>query len=96
MRFLETRFSELRLDRNLKQKDIAKILNISENRYSNYERRVNDLTLEMSNKLANFYNVSLDYLFGISNKNSKIKNKNINLQILQKRLLKLRKEKNLT
>lgn len=96
MKFLETRFSELRLDRNLKQKDIAKILNISENRYSNYERRVNDLTLEMSNKLANFYNVSLDYLFGISNKNSKIKNKNINLQILQKRLLKLRKEKNLT
>lgn len=66
MRFLETSFFELRLDRNLKQKDIAKILNISENRYSKYERRVNDLTLEMSNELANFYNISLDYLFGIS------------------------------
>lgn len=96
MKFLETRFSELRLDRNLKQKDIAKILNISENRYSKYERRINDLTLEMSNKVANFYNVSLDYLFGISNKNFKVNNKDINLKLLQKRLLELRKENKLS
>lgn len=96
MKFLETKFSELRLDRNLKQKDIAKILNISENRYSKYERRINDLTLEMSNKVANFYNVSLDYLFGISNKNFKVNNKDINLKLLQKRLLELRKENKLS
>lgn len=95
MRDNETRFAELRLDKNLKQKDLAKMLNISEDRYSKYERRINDLTLEMSNKIANFYDVSLDYLFGISNKKFTGKKSKIDLTLLPKRLLELRKEKKL-
>lgn len=96
MRNSETRFAELRLDKSLKQKDLAKVLNVSEDRYSKYERGINDLTLEMSNKIANFYDVSLDYLFGISNKNTKVENTNIDLNIFKKRLLQLRKDNDLS
>ena len=96
MRNNETRFAELRLDKNLKQKDIANILDIPEDRYSKYERGINDISLNRCNKLANFYKVSFDYLLGISNHNSYIGDKKINLTLLCKRLLELRKEYNLS
>lgn len=92
----DTRISELRLDNDLKQKEIATKLNVSENNYSKWERGVTDIPLLKSNELANFYDCSLDYLFGISNKNIKPDNKEINLKLMSKRILSLRKEKNLT
>ncbi len=50
--------------------------------------------LKTANKLAVFYNVSLDYLLGLSQTSNKVKN-NIDLNILSKRLKKLRKDNNL-
>ena len=52
----------IREDRDLKQKDIAKILNVSQNTYSQYETGVIALTAEVLIKLADFYEVSVDYL----------------------------------
>ena len=52
----------LREDRDLRQKDIAAILNISQNTYSQYETGVIALTAEVLIKLADYYNVSVDYL----------------------------------
>lgn len=52
----------IREDRDLKQKDIAKILNVSQNTYSQYETGVIALTAEVLIKLADFYDVSVDYL----------------------------------
>ena len=52
----------IREDRDIKQKDIAKILNVSQNTYSQYETGVISLTAEILIKLSNFYNVSIDYL----------------------------------
>lgn len=52
----------LREDRDIKQKDIAKILNVSQNTYSQYETGVISLTAEVLIKLADFYGVSVDYL----------------------------------
>lgn len=57
-----TRIRDLREDADLKQKDIAKILNVSQNTYSQYENGVISLTAEVLIKIANFYNVSIDYL----------------------------------
>lgn len=51
-----------RVDRDIKQKDIAKILNVSQNTYSQYETGTIALTAEVLIKLADFYNVSIDYL----------------------------------
>lgn len=95
-RISETRFLELRLDNDLKQKDIADILCVKENNYSKWERGVTDIPLEKSNELSNYYNCSLDYLFGLTNTNKPVLNKNIDLNILPKRLLETRKERGLT
>lgn len=52
----------LREDRDIKQREIAKLLNVSQNTYSQYETGVISLTAEILIKLADFYNVSIDYL----------------------------------
>lgn len=52
----------VREDRDLKQKDIAKFLHISQNTYSQYETGVIALTAEVLIKLSHFYGVSIDYL----------------------------------
>ena len=52
----------IREDRDVKQKDIAKYLNVSQNTYSQYETGVISLTAEVLIKLSEFYDVSIDYL----------------------------------
>lgn len=52
----------IREDRDIKQKEIAKILNVSQNTYSQYETGVIALTAEVLIKLSTFYGVSIDYL----------------------------------
>ena len=54
----------LREDRDLKQKDLAEMLNVSQNTYSQYETGVIELTASTLIKLADFYDVSVDYLLG--------------------------------
>ena len=57
----------IREDRDIKQKDIAKYLNVSQNTYSQYETGVISLTAEVLIKLADYYNVSIDYLLDRTN-----------------------------
>lgn len=57
----------IREDRDIKQKDIAKYLNISQNTYSQYETGVISLTAEVLIKLSDYYHVSIDYLLDRTN-----------------------------
>ena len=52
----------IREDKDLRQSDVAKILNVSQNTYSQYETGVIALTAEVLIKLADYYGVSIDYL----------------------------------
>ena len=52
----------IREDRDIRQKEVAKYLNVSQNTYSQYETGVISLTAEVLIKLANYYDVSIDYL----------------------------------
>lgn len=52
----------IREDNDLRQSDIAKMLNVSQNTYSQYETGVIALTAEVLIKLADYYEVSVDYL----------------------------------
>ena len=61
------RLRDLKEDRDLKQSSIAEVINVSENQYGRYERGENDIPLEKALILANFYNVSLDYITGRTN-----------------------------
>lgn len=57
----------IREDNDIKQKDIAKYLNVSQNTYSQYETGVISLTADVLIKLADYYNVSIDYLLDRTN-----------------------------
>lgn len=59
-----SRLKEIREDRDFLQKDIAKILKIPQQNYSRYETGVITMPIEKYDKLADFYNVSIDYLVG--------------------------------
>ena len=58
------RIRDLREDRDLKQRELADLLNCSQQVYSNYELGQRDIPTEVLIKLAAFYNVSIDYLLG--------------------------------
>ena len=70
------RIRNLREDNDLKQIDLAKLLQISQAQYSRIENGENDITLDSLIRLAQFYNVSTDYLLELTDiKNSKNKRK---------------------
>ena len=54
----------LREDQDLRQRDVAAVLNVSQNTYSQYETGTIELTASNLVKLADFYGVSVDYLLG--------------------------------
>ena len=65
-----SRMKDLREDLNLSQTDIAKILFTTQTQYSRWERGANEPPATILIKLADFYNVSLDYLAGRTNEKS--------------------------
>ncbi len=56
------RIRDLREDRDLTQREMGEILSCSQRVYSNYERGELDIPTEILIKLADFYNVSVDYI----------------------------------
>ena len=62
------RIRDLREDRDLKQKEIADYLMCDQSLYSKYERMERPLPLELAEKLADYYGVSVDYLLGRTNR----------------------------
>lgn len=63
---LKDRLKELRIERDLLQKDIAKILNLTTSAYGYYEQGKRVPDSETIKILSAFYSVSSDYLLGIS------------------------------
>lgn len=60
------RIKELREDRDLRQKDVAKILNISQQQYARYELEENEMAYGQLIKLAEYYNTSIDYILYVT------------------------------
>ena len=60
------RIRDLREDKDLSQKEIAKILNMSQTGYSKYEVGTNDVPTKVLIQLAKFYNTSVDYILGLT------------------------------
>ena len=61
------RIKDLREDRDLLQKDVAKYLNITQQQYSRYELGINEISITLLNILADYYNTSTDYILGRTN-----------------------------
>lgn len=60
------RIRNLREDADLTQKEIGKILNMSQTGYNQYEIGKNDIPTNILKKLAIFYNTSIDYLLELT------------------------------
>ena len=60
------RIRDLREDRDLKQRQLAEYLNCSQQVYSNYELGQRDIPTDVLIQLSAFYNVSVDYLLGLT------------------------------
>lgn len=59
---METRLKSLREDHDLTQKQLSKMLNISQVAYSYYEINKRSIPLEILSSLADYYHTSIDYL----------------------------------
>ena len=60
------RIRDLREDRDLKQREVAALLNCSQQVYSNYELGQRDVPSETLIRLSRLYNVSVDYILGLT------------------------------
>ena len=67
------RIKDLRIDHDLYQKQIANLLKITRQQYGLYESGKRDIPIDLLIKLADFYNVSIDYMLERT-KNKKINN----------------------
>lgn len=92
-----TRLLELREYNFLLQKDIAQILNIDRSTYSTWETNLKIIPLKHLNSLSNYYNISMDYILGLTNKKIKYKKLNeLDKKIIGNNIKKLRSNNNLT
>lgn len=58
------RLKNIREDKDLKQKEIAKILDVHQTTYSDYELGKLNIPVSVLIKLSHFYGTSIDYLLG--------------------------------
>lgn len=62
------RLKDLREDSDKKQEEIAKLIGTEQSYYAKYENGKRPIPLDRLIILADFYNVSLDYITGRTNK----------------------------
>ena len=67
------RIRDLREDMDLNQTKVAKMLGMSQTGYSKYETGENDIPTQILIKLARFYNTSIDYLLGETDRRERYK-----------------------
>ena len=89
------RIHDLRIDNDLRQKDIALMLNVNVNTYPHWESGMYEIPIDMVDRLTKIYNCSLDYLTGLSNVRGSF-TKKYNPEEIYIRLKKLRKNLNLS
>ena len=63
---LHNKLAELRKDRNMSQKEFSKIFNVAQNTISQWEQGKRNMDTESLLKLADFFQVTTDYLLGRS------------------------------
>lgn len=60
------RIKDLREDSDLNQTQIAKIINVAQTTYSDYEKGKIRMPIDIIVKLAEFYDVDMNYITGVS------------------------------
>ncbi len=91
------KIKDLREEYDLTQLKMAEIMNVSKSNYARWETNESIIPLKHLNNLCNYFNVSMDYITGLSKeKNYIIINKKLNKELIGKRLKEFRENNNLT
>ncbi len=69
------RLRDLREDADLTQTELVKLLGMHKTTYTNYEQGKQEPPFELIVKLAKLYNVSIDYIAGLTNKPTPLRKK---------------------
>ncbi len=86
------RLEDLRDERDLLKKDVAKYIGVVESVYSEWENEKLSIPTKRIYQLANYFEVNIDYMLGISDKREHIKsNDEMNLDLVSLRLKEIRK-----
>ena len=75
------RLLQLRKDAELTQDELAEILKINKHSISSYERNKSEPPDEIKIAIAKYFNVSVDYLLGLSDVPTKIRNQEMFLKL---------------
>lgn len=65
------RIREMRENNKIEAGDIARVLNVGEAEYLSYERGELDVPLEVAVRMSRYYDVSIDYVAGLSRRKNK-------------------------
>ena len=94
---LEQRLENLRDERDLLKKDVAKDIGVVESVYSEWENGKLSIPTKRIYELSNYFEVNIDYMLGISDNRVRLKTKNnINSNLVSARLKEIRKALKLT
>lgn len=85
------RIKDLREEKEITQLRMAEIMKVSKSNYARWETNESIIPLKHLNNLCNYFDVSMDYMTGLSNKrNCCITNKRLNKKLIGKRLKEFR------
>ena len=90
------RLINLREDKNLKQKELAKLIEVDRSVYGRYENEYQIMPIKHLETICNFFNVSLDYIFNFTDNIKYSTYKEMNKNIMGSRLKEFRKENKIT
>lgn len=91
------RLEDLRDEKDLLKKDVAKAIGIVESVYSEWENEKLSIPTKRIYQLSEYYEVNIDYMMKLTDKKIHIKTNNeINLDIVSKRLKEVRKSLKMT
>ncbi len=68
IKMMYKRIKELRKEKGITQVNVSTNIGVEESYYGKYERGIHDIPVSVLIKLADFYNVSLDYITERTNK----------------------------
>lgn len=88
-----TRLEQLREEKDLKKKEIAKIIGVSDSVYARWENGKEIIPTRRMYQLANYYQVNIDYLLGLTSNRLSIKSRpKIDRRLVATRTAEIRKD----
>lgn len=90
------RIRDIREEKDLRQIDVAKILNVSQANYSRWENGTEFMPLKKLTIFCNYFNVSMDYVIGITRNNTSTGTHELNSKTIGNNLKSFRKKYGIT